>query len=98
MDAHFLFLSHSEHIFCIPLWSLEFVFSIFLIVMISFVFVKVSADSLIAVLCCFNVFLSLNFVDRGCEFVVKQTKKEGFEFGPVRNCQEKYHEKVGFGM
>ena len=46
----------------------------------------------------FSLFLlSLTFVNRGGEFVVKPTKNEGFEFGPVRKFQEKHYEKVGFG-
>ena len=41
--------------------------------------------------------LSVVFVNPGGEFVVKQTKIEGFEFGPVRKCQENYDEQIGFG-
>ena len=37
------------------------------------------------------------FVNRGDEFIVKQLKIEGFEFGPVRNVQENHNEKVSFG-
>ena len=47
--------------------------------------------------CFFNVFLSVVFVNRGGEFLVKQQKNEGFEFGSLRNFQEKDDEKVGFG-
>ena len=45
----------------------------------------------------FIVFRSVVFVNRGGEFVVKQMKTEGFEFGPVHNFQENHDEKVGFG-
>ena len=34
----------------------------------------------------FIVFRSVVFVNRGGDFLVKQMKIEGFEFGPVRNC------------
>ena len=37
-------------------------------------------------------------MNRGGEFVVKLTKFGGFEFGPLRKCQESHDEKVGFGM
>ena len=47
--------------------------------------------------CFFTVFRSAGFVHRGGEFLVKQLKIEGFEFGPVRNFQEKHDEQVGFG-
>ena len=47
--------------------------------------------------CFFIVFRSVVFVNRGGEFFVKQMKIEGFEFGPVRNVQEKKDETVGFG-
>ena len=47
--------------------------------------------------CFFIVFRSVIFVNRGGEFLVKQMKIEGFEFGPVRNFQEHHDEKVGFG-
>ena len=49
--------------------------------------------------CCliFNVLLSVIFVNRGGEFVVKPFKMEGFEFGPLRTCQEKHDEQLGFG-
>ena len=36
--------------------------------------------------CCFIVFRSLVFVNRGGEFIVKHLKIEGFEFGQVRIC------------
>ena len=50
------------------------------------------------VLFVFSTFLlSLIFVNQGGEFVVKQTKNEGFEFEEVRNFQYKYDEKVGSG-
>ena len=42
-------------------------------------------------------FLSVIFVNRGGEFVVKLLKIEGFGFGPVRKSQEQYNETVGFG-
>ena len=47
--------------------------------------------------CFLIVFRSVVFVNRGGEFLVKQMKIEGFEFGPVRNFQESHDEKVGFG-
>ena len=47
--------------------------------------------------CFFIVFRSVVFVNRGGEFFVKQMKIGGFEFGPVRNVQEKHDETVGFG-
>ena len=43
--------------------------------------------------CFFIVFQSVVFVNRGGEFFVKQMKIEGFEFGPVRNFQEKHNNK-----
>ena len=46
----------------------------------------------------YGFLLSLNFVNRGGEFVAQLTKNEGLEFGPVRNFQEKHDEKVAFGM
>ena len=46
---------------------------------------------------CFYVLLSVLFVNRGSEFVVKLVKFEGFQFGPLRNFQEKNDEQVGFG-
>ena len=45
----------------------------------------------------FIVFRSVVFVNRGSEFLVKHVKIKGFQFGPVRNFQEKHDEKVGFG-
>ena len=45
----------------------------------------------------FNVFVESDFCESGSEFIVKLTKNEGFEFGPVRNFQAKYDEQVGFG-
>ena len=45
----------------------------------------------------FSVFRSVVFVNRGDEFLLKQMKIEGFEFGPVRNFQENHDENVGFG-
>ena len=47
--------------------------------------------------CFFIVFQSAVFVNWGGEFIVKHVKIEGFEFGPVCNCQENHDEKVGFG-
>ena len=47
--------------------------------------------------CFFIVLRSVVFVNWGGEFVVKPTKSEGFEIGPLRKCQEKYDEQVGFG-
>ena len=47
--------------------------------------------------CFFNVLLSVLFVNRGGEFVVKLVEFEGFQFGPLRIFQEKHDEKVGFG-
>ena len=49
------------------------------------------------VVCFFIVFRTVVFVKWGGEFIVKQLKIEGFEFGPVRHFQEKDDEKVGFG-
>ena len=47
--------------------------------------------------CFFNVLLSVLFVNRGGEFVLKPMKFEGFQFGPLRKCQETHDDKVGFG-
>ena len=47
--------------------------------------------------CFFIVFRSVVFVNRGGELVVKRTKLEGFELGPLRKCQEKYDDQAGFG-
>ena len=47
--------------------------------------------------CFFIVFRSVFFGHRGGDFLVKQMKIEGFELGPVRNFQETYDGKVGFG-
>ena len=44
----------------------------------------------------FIVFRSVVFVNRGGEFLVKQMKNEGFEFGPLRKFQYKYDEIVAF--
>ena len=49
------------------------------------------------VVCFFIVFRSVDFVNWGGEFIVKQVKIEGFQFGPVRIFQENHDEKVGFG-
>ena len=47
--------------------------------------------------CFFNVCLRVIVVNRGGEFVVKPVKFEGFQFGPLRKCQETNDEKDGFG-
>jgi len=47
--------------------------------------------------CFFIVFRSVVFVNRGGALLVKQMTIEGFEFGPVRNFQDKDDEQVGFG-
>ena len=45
----------------------------------------------------FQCLFESDLCESGGEFVVKQLKLEGFEFGPLRKFQKTYNEQIAFG-